>query len=288
MSKTQYHEVKKKLKALQFQPKKSLGQNFLIGKETITKIIEKIKAVPSKKILEIGPGLGALTDSLQHITPFLKLIEMDQALFNYWKNKNFNVQNKNALELNLNEIDSNFILGNLPYSIASRLLVHLSIQETRKDYLLFMFQKEVGKRILSKKQNKNYGLLSVIAQTFWNIKWVTEASPSDFYPRPKVAGWVLFFERKKIHLKNPLLFLKLIQCAFSHRRKFLIKNLKLYLPFSDFKNSSETFLLHCRKILNDLDLNEKIRAEEVSPEKYIKILNRLNSLKNTESVLKTK
>lgn len=275
-------DIKKELNALQFRPKKSLGQNFLIGEETLEKIFEKIKKIPSKDILEIGPGLGALTHSLQNIASSLELIEMDPILFDYWKSRNFNVQNKNALKLNLNEVTSNLILGNLPYSIASRLLVHLSIQEARKDFMLFMFQKEVGKRILSEKKNKNYGLLSVIAQTFWNIQQVTEASPSDFYPRPQVAGWVLFFEKKRIHLKDAHLFLKFIRYAFSHRRKFLIKNLNLYFLSSDFKNfkksknSIKKSITDCRKVLHHLGFSEKIRAEEVSPKEYVEIFNRLN------------
>ena len=267
--------IKKKLKSLGIKPKKTLGQNFLVGKEVIQKILSQVEKASKKEILEIGPGLGALTEALTKKKKSLTLIEKDKNLSNYWRQRNFVVIEDDALRINWNLFPSHLIIGNLPYSIASRLLIEISLKEKRENQMLLMFQKEVGQRITSSPFKKSYGLLSVIAQVFWNIEYITEAPPEAFYPQPKVSGWVLFFDRKKIKIKNTELFLKFVKRAFSHRRKYMINNLRSFFLSLNKDFDEEVFF-------QQFNLHKKIRAEEVSPPLFLKIFNDISIFLTTK------
>ena len=225
--------VKQTLKELRHFPKKYLGQNFLINENVILKIVDETLKNNPKKIIEIGPGLGSLTNHLkQHKN--LVLIEKDKIFYEKWKAEN--IIYDCALKLDWNNLieKDTTLVSNLPYKISSRVVIDRSLDNLQLDKMVLMFQKEVSDRILSPKSLKSYSVLSVMAQSFWNIKKLVKLGPKDFHPPPKVFSQVLVFEKKTNDLiEDKNLFLKFVKQAFSNRRKKLVSNVIALKPHID-------------------------------------------------------
>lgn len=243
-----------RLQNLSLEPKFSLGQNFLISSTVVDLIVLNTKKLLNKNsLLELGPGLGALSDHFLSYKDY-QVIEVDKDLAKYWKSQSINTTNLDALKLNWNNLNLSknaVLVSNLPYQIASRLFIDRSLGPLNIKYMLLMFQKEVALRITAQTKTKAYGILSVIGQLVWDINKICDASPKDFYPAPKVAGRVLCFSRKDLTIDKS--FFLFVKQAFSQRRKFLVKNLSSFL--------SED------KIVSIVDSKKK-RAEEVSPKEF--------------------
>ena len=263
-------ELKNKLVELGVRPKKSLGQNFLIFEGTINKIVAAALETKgdSEALVEIGPGLGALTEKFINLGHDIHLVELDSKFSQFWQDKGISVINQDALKLNWSEaFSNNFILvSNLPYQISSSLVIDMSTSNYHVVKMVLMFQKEVAQRILSKNKSKSYGLLSVIAQTFWNVDLLLEAGPKDFYPPPSIASQVLVFKDKRESVEHPEDYLRFIKAAFHQRRKKLINNLKQYSSSFDWK-----------ALWQDLEIKEGARAEEISVNQYIDIYKKIKS-----------
>jgi 16S rRNA (adenine1518-N6/adenine1519-N6)-dimethyltransferase len=133
------------------------------------------------------------------------------------------------------------------------------------DHMVLMFQKEVAQRIAAKAKTENYGMLTVIAQTFWKTETVTEAGPRDFAPAPRVASRVLAFTRKESSLSNPKSYLTFVKVAFAQRRKLLKKNIS---SLCQQKGIAEEQLIAW---LSELGFKETARAEELTPEDFVKL-----------------
>ena len=217
--------------------KKSLGQNFLVDKNIITKIINVID-IRNKNVLEIGPGTGNLTlEILQKSPKKVILIEKDNILADGLIKRfgdNVKVINKDILKINENVLcnQSLVVFGNLPYNISTEILskwiLSLDTDKVWFSCLVLMFQKEVADRIISKFNTKDYGRLSILANWRLKIKKIFDVKPTSFQPKPKVESTVLFFEPKKnfFKLKNPRNLEKITRIFFMHRRKMIKK------PFS--------------------------------------------------------
>ena len=252
--------------------KKSLGQNFLIDKNIIKKIINKVN-IKNKNIIEIGPGKGALTNEIIKKNPkSLMLIEKDnrlaQLLRNEFSNKNtVEIFNEDVLKFNFNNINKkNFIIfGNLPYNISSQILVKIiksKIWPPNFKDIIFMFQKELGDKIIADYPSSNYGRLSILTNYRLHVVDKFIVSPNCFFPKPKVRSMIVHFKPKnklKIYIKNLEKLEKITNTFFSNKRKMINKNLKKIL--------SE------KKIKSIPNLNVNIRPENVSPELYYKITN---------------
>ena len=226
--------------------KKSLGQNFIHNENFLNKLSNKIVSNSNTDIIEIGPGTGSLTDFLKS-KDFNKLIliekdtELSELLISKYKNeKKVHVYNKDALILNLSDISKSeevIIVGNLPFNISSQLFINWISYDRwppfyKKMYL--MFQKELGKRIISKINNKSYGKLSVLAQSRCDVKELIEAPSSIFYPKPKVDGIVLEFTPIDKFADVDLKKLKIIlKAAFENRRKKIKNSLEEYSIYFD-------------------------------------------------------
>ena len=187
--------------------KKSLGQNFLIDKNIINKIIN-ITQIKNKHILEIGPGRGALTEEILKKKPkSLIIIEKDNDLANFLKkkyltNKIIEVYNDDVLKTNLEKIlrKDTIIFGNLPYNISSQILIKIiKFRKWPANYsdLIFMFQKELGEKIIAPFKSINYGRLSIITSLKLNIIKTFIISPNCFKPKPKVKSIIIQFKPKK-------------------------------------------------------------------------------------------
>jgi len=249
--------VKKKLEEQGLKPVKKLGQNFLIDEEAIQTIVKRIQK-HDLPMVEIGPGLGALTSHFKKEN--LLLVEKDKKLAHYWEQKSWKVLCQDALKLKSSELPHKFLLfGNLPYEIAASLIIKVVAEGFQSPVMIFLIQKEVSDRIQSlygsKHGSKNYGLLSVISQTYWEITPFIKIPKHCFYPVPQVSGVVLEFI-KKTPPCPPAPFLKFVKKCFQFRRKMLFKNLPLPNP---------------KKYLREKGFNPNCRAEDLSPQDFIKL-----------------
>jgi len=263
-----YQQVQDKLQELQIQPKRSLGQNFLISDNVVEKILLTASSHKPDLIVEIGPGLGSLTEGLIGITKNLKLIELDNVFFNYWKSRGLDIVESDALLFTWDQY-KNFpnrtLVSNLPYQISSRLVIDRSLDLDRFQNMILMFQREVADRITTKAKSKDYGFLSVIAQSFWKIKSVTDAGPQSFLPPPNVTSRVLHFQRKENPVSNPKMFFNFIKAGFMQRRKLYLKNIKGFLLDHHFNEDV------MKNLVEKHNLKLMVRAEEITVDQYISI-----------------
>ncbi len=233
--------------------KRSLGQNFLVSDGVINKIIEAVAEENPTQLLEIGPGLGALTDVLKEQYKQYTLIELDKSLVEYWNNQNMTVIEGDALQIEWGNIKYDVLVSNLPYQISSSIVIDRSLDQLQCRSMILMFQKEVAQRIRALPKTEDYGMLSVIAQEFWTIKTVCDAGPRDFLPAPKVASRVLKFHQKKSDIQFKEKYLAFVKNCFKQRRRILKSNL--------LSSQSESFL----KWAESHNLSDKVRVEELSP-----------------------
>ena len=249
--------------------KKSLGQNFLFDKNIISKII-KISQIKNRDIIEIGPGKGSLTNEiLKQLPKSLIVIEKDNLLSDnlkkiYKNNKLIKIINADILKFDLETIvkKKSLVIGNLPYNISSQILV--KIMKFKKwppkfADLIFMFQKELGDKIMGKFSTTNYGRLSIITNFRLKIMSSFLVSSNCFFPKPKVTSKVIHFRPKKYKIKiNELSNLeKVTNIIFSNKRKMINKNLKK--------------IIDPKKINKISSLNLNKRPEELKPDIYYKI-----------------
>jgi 16S rRNA (adenine1518-N6/adenine1519-N6)-dimethyltransferase len=238
-------------------PKRSLGQNFLVSEMVVEKIMTFVERAKPEEIIEVGPGLGALTDRLKAIAP-LKLVELDRKFVEYWRTQGFDVFEVDALKAEWSDLlkgKEKVVVGNLPYQISSRLVIDLSFVTPPPKAMIFMFQKEVAEKLTARPSTEAYGLLSVIAQSYWDISLVTNAGMQDFYPAPNVGSRVMIFKPLKSVPERNARFLGFVKAAFAQRRKFLIKNLQTYS--NDWQSTFQK-----------LGLKPDIRAEALSKEQF--------------------
>ena len=217
-------------------PKKFLGQHFLIDDNISKKIVDNINFKKFKKVIEIGPGKGALTKHLLHIKDILTLIEVDNESVVFLKNEFLN-EKLDIIENDFLKFDilsaypseeNILIIGNFPYNISSQILFKSIDNYKSVKAIIGMFQKEVAERIISKNNSKQYGILSVKTQLFYDAKILFDVSPNVFFPKPKVNSAVISLTRKEnINIDYDLELLdRIIKLSFQHRRKKIKNSLK--------------------------------------------------------------
>ena len=248
--------------------KKSLGQNFLVDKNIIDKIINTV-SITDNEILEVGPGTGNLTREILKKRPSkMYLIEKDTLLaesLNEVIDKRVKIFNKDILKFDEKSLSKNKIIvfGNLPYNISTEILSNW-ITNFNNDYwftdLVLMFQKEVADRIIAKSNTSAYGRLSILTNWRLNIKKICDISPESFSPRPKVQSTLIHFTPKKkfAEIKNPINLEKITRIFFSHRRKMLKK------PFNQIFNGKND-------LLNKFNLDLNLRPQNLDFDTYYKL-----------------
>jgi len=216
------------------QPRKRFGQNFLIDDQIVDRIVTTISPKKNDNIVEIGPGMGALTFPLLEHLDHLSVIEIDRDLISLLelnKQEKLTIYEADALKFDYGQISDNLrIVGNLPYNISSPLLFHLLSSRNEIIDMIFMLQKEVADRIVAKHGSKTYGRLSVMMQTFFEIESIFTVSKESFDPQPKIESSILYFKT----ITNPLtqnteLLEKIVKTSFTQRRKTLKNCLKSIL-----------------------------------------------------------
>ena len=235
--------------------KKSLGQNFLIDKDIINRIINTV-LITDNEILEVGPGTGNLTREILKNNPSkMYLIEKDTLLAESLKeitDERVKIFNEDILKFNEKSLSKNKIIvfGNLPYNISTEILSSW-ITNLKDDYwfsdLILMFQKEVADRIIAQFNTSTYGRLSILANWRLNINKICDISPESFSPRPKIQSSLIHFTPKKnfAEIKDPVNLEKITRIFFSHRRKMLKK------PFNQIFNGNNDII---KKFNIDLNL----------------------------------
>jgi len=256
--------------------KKSLGQNFLIDREVLEKIVS-ITDITNKEVLEIGPGSGNLTTYILKKKPKkLYVVEKDDDLAILLKEKfdtEIKIINDDILKVSEGTISDQklSVFGNLPYNISTEILSKWILNIGSNfwfDSLVLMFQKEVADRIISEFNNSNYGRLSILSSWKLNVKKILDIKPQSFSPRPKIDSSLLLFTPKEnfFKLKDPKNLEKITRIFFSQRRKMLKK------PFNQvFDNGKEV----AEKFGIDLNL----RPQNLEPEVYFKLVKEYEDLR---------
>lgn len=224
------------------RPKKYLGQHFLKDVSVAERIVSFLS--PSKNILEIGPGKGILTQFLFGLkNRQVKVVEIDDEavhhLMKMFPHKTKDIILGDFLEINLENIfkEPFSIIGNFPYNISSQILFRALENKNKIPEVVGMFQKEVAERIASPPGNKDYGILSVLTQAFYDVEIVLTLNEDDFSPPPKVKSAVI---RMRINYANKLMsredtFFKVVKTAFNQRRKKLRNALSSIIERNDAK-----------------------------------------------------
>ena len=224
------------------RPKKFLGQHFLHDQQIAERIVESLSINNASSVLEIGPGTGVLTKFLvakKNIN--LKVIEIDWDSVAYLKKHYPDLQiiEGDFLEIEMSAIfETRFsIIGNFPYNISSQIFFKILEHRDQVGQVVCMLQKEVADRIAEPPGSKTYGILSVLLQAFYDIKYLFKVSPGVFIPPPKVMSAVIRLERNKREKLDcdEALFFKVVKQGFNNRRKTLrnaLKNLNLAAEYS--------------------------------------------------------
>ena len=208
--------------------KKSLGQHFLKDENICKKIVDAIQEYPHQKLLEVGPGGGALTKYLLEIpTIEFKAVELDAEKVDYllvtYAGLKGKLINQNFLDMEKPFNKRFSVTGNFPYNISSQILFKVLEWKEDVENVVGMFQKEVAQRVAAKEGSKTYGVTSVLVQAFFKVEYLFEVSESSFTPPPKVRSAVirLLPLDKTVEMKDERSFFRLVKAAFNQRRKML-------------------------------------------------------------------
>lgn len=276
MANSIYESTTKDLKDNEFKIKKFFGQNFIVDENILINIVKEAGITKDYDVIEIGPGLGALTKHLIEKANKVLAFEIDKDLIPILTNKfgdKLDLVNQDILKVNIEEeIKKHFdlkrkivLVANLPYYITTPILIKL-LEETNliKSYTVMM-QDEVANRICSKPNVKDYNSLSILIQYKASAKKVLKISRNIFIPKPEVDSAVIkldLYDKPIYDLNDENHFYQLIRDAFSQRRKTLMNNLK--------KSYDKEKLLEYIKLNN---LKEMVRPEELSVSDFINLSN---------------
>jgi 16S rRNA (adenine1518-N6/adenine1519-N6)-dimethyltransferase len=250
-----------------YKTKKRFGQHFLHDQGVIQKLIYEINPQENDNIVEIGPGLGALTFPLLEALETLHVVEIDRDVIARLKTKNLaslQIHEQDALKFEFDQLAKGEVLrvvGNLPYNISTPLIFHLLESSSKISDMHFMLQNEVVERITAKPGNKTYGRLSVMVQYYCETEYLFFVGPESFSPPPKVDSAILrLIPRKTFENKanDATKLAAIVTQAFSMRRKTLRNNLKKIISDEQIKN---------------LNIDPSARAETLSVEDFVKLSN---------------
>lgn len=249
-------------------PRKRFSQNFLIDSQVVHNIVRAILPIENDLLVEIGPGLGALTQPLLRSLNHLHVIEIDRDIVARLQRenpeKNLTVHSFDTLKFDFFTLGKNLrVVGNLPYNISTPILFHLSKFVKNICDMHFMLQKEVVERMVALPSTSDYGRLSIMLQSHFEMEQLFTIPPEAFLPTPKVQSAIV----RMIPLNQPMvdankenLFAAIVAASFSQRRKTLRNTLQNYLEPKDFET---------------LQIDPGLRAENLSVSQFVAITNHL-------------
>lgn len=260
--------VKALLNEVSSFPKKSLGQNFLIDGNIVRKIISEAQIDSSDYILEIGPGLGGLTEALVMTGAEVLAVEKDTSFREALSTLPIDIQFIDIRDFLLSSMKrQGKLVANLPYHISSLILSQFVKESNFFTDIVIMVQKEMADRIVAKPNSSDYSSFSVLLQFYSDVHYAFTVSPKCFYPVPKVSSAVVHLKLKKDYLlpvEDHQLFFSMVRMAFQQRRKKLINSLDKFF-------SKERVLASLKK----MGKCEAVRAENLTIEDFSMLFNLL-------------
>ncbi len=265
------------LKENQIKPLQGLGQNFLIDGNILEKIVTSADLTEEDKVLEIGPGLGTVTQFLAEDCSKVIAIEIDERLISilkkhFYEHTNVEIIKGDVLEVDLSEIFMKApygwkVIANLPYYITSPILMKLLMENANIDLMVLMVQREVAHRIIAQPGGKEYGVLSVLVQYYYDAHVIHNVPPTVFFPKPDVDSSVVLLERckaRRVYEESERYFACIVKAAFGKRRKTLLNAL------------SNNSLLPMDKglildIFQEAKIDPKDRAEILTIDDFVRI-----------------
>lgn len=261
-------DSKKLIKEYGLTPNKALGQNFLVD-ESALNAIKQLGASSGKNVLEVGPGLGVLTDALAENAKSVCAVEIDSAMVGLLNktlshHENIRVINKDFLRMKQSELRSLFdgnpfiVTANLPYYITSQAAMKLIDSDLPIERLVLMMQQEASAHFVAAPRSKCYTPVSVLSQRHYSVSTKLELAPSSYYPEPAVHSVVLLFERNEA-VYDPF-FSRVVKSAFLMRRKTLRNNLSQIVP--------KQFV---QAVIEQASIDPSARAEELSVDDFVRL-----------------
>jgi 16S rRNA (adenine1518-N6/adenine1519-N6)-dimethyltransferase len=268
----------------QIKPHKKMGQAFLVDQNIIRNIASLANVNDNDIVVEIGAGIGVLTESMAKNAAKLIAVELDYKLVDVLKEKlgkydNVEIHAGDILKFDFCKITKSDnqkikVVGNVPYNISSPLLFRLLSFRKIIGQFILMFQKEVVQRLVAEPSGKEYGVPSVILQMFADVQRVMDVPASCFYPRPKVESSIIkgnFLEKPVVELVNEDFFVRLVRDSFAQRRKTLINNLKHSKLVTDIQETD------IKEALKMVGIDGTRRSETLSIEEFGYMSNFLNN-----------
>lgn len=278
-----YEETQAILNTYKIQANKSLGQNFLIDDNVIESIIESSEIEKEDLIIEIGPGLGVLTDRLLKKSDNVVVIELDKRMISILKNrfclnKNLEIINEDVLKVDLEELIKNKkqqnkinkvkIVANLPYYISTPIIMKLLENRLEISEIIVMVQKEVAERLSAKTGEREAGAITYAVEYYSQATKIIDVPKESFIPSPKVESQVIKLEVRKnpkIKVEDEKLLFSIIQKSFMQRRKTLSNAL---INNKILENREEV-----EEMFKTLEIDSNVRGEKLTLEEFGKITN---------------
>ncbi|MCR5667338.1 MAG: 16S rRNA (adenine(1518)-N(6)/adenine(1519)-N(6))-dimethyltransferase RsmA [Eubacterium sp.] len=272
------------LNKYKFEFQKKFGQNFLIDPTVLDRIIDAADITKDDFVLEIGPGIGTMTQRLCEVAGSVAAVEIDRALIPILKDTlsgydNVEIINQDILKVDIEKLAEEKnngrpikVVANLPYYITTPIIMQLFEKNVPLKSITVMVQKEVADRMQAKPGKKDYGALSLAVQYYASAEIVANVPPNCFMPRPKVGSAVIHlecYEEKPVQPDNERLFFKIIRASFNQRRKTLANGL----------NNAPTIPLSKEEIIEvitESGFTDNIRGEKLSIEEFAKLSDRVN------------
>lgn len=267
---------------------KKFGQNFLIDTSVLEKIIRSSEITKEDFVLEIGPGIGTMTQYLAENSRQVMAVEIDKTLIPILKDTlseydNVSILNQDILKVDIKQLveEKNQgrpikVVANLPYYITTPIIMGLFESKVPIDSITVMVQKEVAQRMQSGPGTKDYGALSLAVQFYSSPYIVANVPPNCFIPRPKVGSAVIRLKKHVepvVQVEDEKLLFKIIRASFNQRRKTLINGLNNSPEITMEKDQ----IMECMK---ELGLSENIRGEALTLEEFAKLSNRMSNKQN--------
>lgn len=271
-------ELKNLLDKFHLRLHKNLGQNFLIDKHILREIIKASKINKGEEVIEIGPGLGILTEALLENSAKVTAIEFDKKIVEVLKERfkaetNLNLISGDALdEITKIEFKEYKIIANLPYQITSPFFRKVLSQKHLPKMIVVMVQKEMAERIIALPHNSKRGFLSVLVQLYGHPRIIGLVPRESFYPEPKVESAILSLEVKPLPKSmDKARILKIIQAGFSQKRKKIRNSIAASLRIE---------ALETERMIRETGIDPSKRAEDLEISEWLSLQNKFNSLLN--------
>lgn len=264
--------------------KKRFGQNFLIDENIIERIVDESNISKEDVVIEIGPGLGNLTEILLEKSKLVVAFEIDEDMIRVLKgrfknSRNFILVNKDILQVNIKEVlEANNIgneniklVANLPYYITTPIMFKIFEEASYIKSMTIMVQKEVADRIVANPGSKDYGVLTINTKYYGQAEKLFDVPNTSFVPAPSVTSSIVKIDIcNRYEVQNAEIFFKTVKASFAQRRKKLLNSLE---NSSIFRFTKEEL----KGLLEECNISENARAEEIDIETYIKLSDKINS-----------